>query len=106
MDPRFGGVIWTNHALKRLSERGIKQGDAWVTLRRPQQSRYTAGKNAWIYYRDYGNTRLEVVAKQNERKEWVILSVWSSVITPGTNLTKLVKEDIFKRFLRVIRLIR
>ena len=31
MDRNFGGVIWTNHALDRLRERGIKQGDAWVT---------------------------------------------------------------------------
>lgn len=77
MDQHFGGVIWTNHALERLAERGIKQGDAWVTFQHPQSSRYAATEGAWVYYRNYGRWRIEVVAKQNERKEWLILSVWS-----------------------------
>ncbi|MEJ2347851.1 MAG: DUF4258 domain-containing protein [Patescibacteria group bacterium] len=77
MDNKFGGVIWTNHALKRLKERKISQGDAWATFRRPEQSRYAKTKGAWVYYRTYGNQRVEVVAKQNEKKEWIIMSVWS-----------------------------
>lgn len=86
MDRNYGGVIWTNHALSRLSERGIKQGDAWAVWNRPEQSRYSNTKGAWIYYRTFpasargetgGSERIEVVAKKNERSEWVILSVWS-----------------------------
>jgi len=90
MDKNFGGVIWTNHALGRLKERGIKQGDAWATWKRPDQSRYAASKGAWVYYRTFGNQKIEVVAKHlpagkagNERKEWVILSVWSTQSVPG-----------------------
>lgn len=77
MDPRFGGVIWTNHALEKLKERGIKQSDAWATWRNPQQSRRARIPGAWVYYRTYGNEKIEVVAKKNEKGEWVILSVWS-----------------------------
>ena len=77
MNKNFGGIIWTNHALKRLKERNIKQGDAWVTWKRPDQSRYATKKGAWIYYKTYGNQRIEVVAKKNEKKEWIVLSVWS-----------------------------
>ncbi|KKR09982.1 MAG: hypothetical protein UT38_C0017G0001, partial [Microgenomates group bacterium GW2011_GWA2_39_19] len=51
MDQHYGGVIWTNHALQRLRERGIKQGDAWVTWRRPDKSRYATAQGAWIYYK-------------------------------------------------------
>ncbi|GEM_PF-1148494 len=80
MDPHFGGVIWTKHALQRLSQRGIRQGDAWATFQRPEQSRYAKTQGAWIYYKTYGNEKLEVVAKQNDRKEWVILTVWSRPI--------------------------
>ena len=80
MGNKFDGVIWTNHALQRLRERGIKQGDAWATWKNPDKSRYAKAKGAWIYYRTYGNQRIEVVAKQNERKEWVILSVWSKTV--------------------------
>ncbi len=78
MDNRFGGVIWTNHALDRMRERGIKQGDAWATWRNPQESRKGTAPGSWVYYRTYGDTRIEVVAKQNERHEWIILSVWST----------------------------
>lgn len=84
MDKNYGGVVWTNHALQRLSERGIKQGDAWATWSRPEQSRYAASQGAWVYYRTWGNTRIEVVAKQDERKKWLILSVWSKPIYANT----------------------
>lgn len=81
MDKNFGGVIWTNHALKRLAERGISQGDVWATFRRPDQSRYAEARGAWVYYKTYGNQKIEVVAKQNESKEWIILSVWSCPVS-------------------------
>jgi hypothetical protein len=77
MDKYFGGVIWTNHALARLQERGIKQGDAFVAFQHPDSSRYAATERAYVYYKTWGNDRIEVVAAQNERKQWVILSVWS-----------------------------
>ena len=77
MDRNFGGVIWTNHALSRMRERGVKQGDAWATFKRPDQSRYAKARGAWVYYKTYGNQKIEVVAKQNEKKQWVILSIWS-----------------------------
>jgi len=77
MDNHFGGVIWTNHALDRLRERGIKQGDAWATWRNPEDSKKGSAQGSWIYYKTFNSTRIEVVAKQNEKKEWLILSVWS-----------------------------
>ncbi|MFZ5932599.1 MAG: DUF4258 domain-containing protein [Patescibacteria group bacterium] len=94
MDPRFGGVIWTNHALERMRERGISQSDAWATWSRPEQSRFAASKGAWVYYRTYKHEKIEVVAKKNERGQWVILSVWSRPI-----YGKEVKTESFLRFL-------
>ncbi len=83
MDNHFGGVIWTNHALERLRIRGIKQGDAWATWNRPEQSRKGSGSllGAWFYYRTWGNQKIEVVAKQNEKREWIIISVWSDTVS-------------------------
>ncbi len=79
MDNKFGGIIWTNHALERLRQRNISQGDAWATWNRPEQSRKGASGN-WVYYKTYGNQKIEVVAKQNEKGEWLILSVWSKPV--------------------------
>lgn len=101
MDNHFGGVIWTNHALDRLRERGIKQGDAWATWRNPEQSRKGSSGN-WVYYRTYGSQRIEVVAKQNEKGEWLILSVWSKPVYMQTapkkeSLLKILFDKFFKK---------
>jgi hypothetical protein len=79
VDKNYGGVVWTKHALERLKKRGLKQGDAWITWRKPDQSRYAKSKGAWIYYKSFGNQRIEVVAKK-VRKGWIILSVWSKKV--------------------------
>ena len=73
----FKGVIFTNHAISRMRERGIKQGDAWATWKNPDNSRYSKRKDTWIYYRTWKDQKIEVVAKKNEKKEWIIISVWS-----------------------------
>ena len=94
MDARFGGVIWTNHALERMQDRGISQSDAWATWSRPEKSRYAVAKGAWIYYKTYGNEKIEVVAKKNEKGKWIILSVWSRPV-----YGKKAKTEPFLRFL-------
>lgn len=83
MDNHFGNIIWTNHAISRLRDRGIKQGDAWATWNRPDQSRKGTAPGSWVYYRNWGGTQIEVVAKKNEKGEWVILSVWSRPVPLG-----------------------
>lgn len=97
MDRNFGGVIWTNHAMDRMRERGIKQGDAWATWRNPEQSRAGNEKGIWVYYRTYGTERIEVVAKQNEKREWIILSVWSKTVLQKQPKTPSFWEFIYKK---------
>lgn len=74
----FGGVIWTDHALARMHERGIKQEDALAAWNNPDRKRPGTNKNGTtVYYKNYGNQKMEVVSKKNDKGEWVILSVWS-----------------------------
>ena len=101
MDRNYKGTIWTNHALQRLSERGIKQGDAWAAWRNPDQSRYAKNKKAWIYYKTFGTTKIEVVAAQNERREWVILSVWSRTVD-ASKPEKRKKSSIWNLLLKAL----
>lgn len=101
MDQYYKGTIWTNHALQRLQERGISQVDAWATLTNPQQSRKGTNKNAWVFYRTYGNDKIEVVASQNEKKQWVILSVWSRpVLGPQTYPKPNIIEQLVEKILQ------
>jgi hypothetical protein len=72
----YKGLLFTDHALSRMRERGVSQSDAWVAWRNPDQSRYAKSRGAWIYYKTFGNTKIEVVAKKNEKGEWIILSVF------------------------------
>ncbi|OGM16703.1 hypothetical protein A2V61_03250 [Candidatus Woesebacteria bacterium RBG_19FT_COMBO_47_8] len=81
MDKNYGGVIWTNHALDKMRQRGMSQSDAWATWRNPQQSRKANTPGAWVYYRTYGTEKIEVVAKKNEKGQWLILSVWSRPVS-------------------------
>jgi len=72
----YGGVVWTNHAIDRMRERGINQGDAWATWRKPDSSEFNSSKGAWVYHKNCNGENVEVVAKKNEKGDWIILSVW------------------------------
>lgn len=85
MDSNYKNLIWTNHALRRMRERGIVQSDAYAAWRNPDRSKYAKNKAAWVYYKDLNSKNIEVVVKKNEKGEWVILSVWSK--TPSSDKT-------------------
>jgi hypothetical protein len=80
MSNNYGGIVWTNHALQRLHERNVAQSDAYYTFQHPDQSRRGSSPGTWVYYKTYGNQRIEVVAKQNDKKQWIIMSVWSKPV--------------------------
>lgn len=84
----YKGLIFTNHAIQRLKDRNIKQGDAWATWSRPDKSKFAKKKGAWVYQRTWNDTMIEVVAKKNQKKEWVVLSVWSKEVYSKTPKSK------------------
>ena len=87
-DRNYGGVIWTNHALQRLKERGVNQGDAWAAWNRPDSSKFDNQRNVWIYKRVYNNYEIEIVAKKNEQGKWIVLSTWANAIKGRVNNDK------------------
>jgi len=97
MDKNYGGVIWTNHALGMLRQRSLSQSDAWATWRNPQQSRKANTPGAWVYYRTYASQKIEVVAKKNEKGEWIILSVWNRPVSPKEAKTESFLKFIFRK---------
>ncbi len=99
MERIFNGVVFTNHALERLEQRNIKQGDAWATLSHPGSSREAQRKGSWVFYRTYGDRTIEVVASKNERGEWVVLSVWDKPVGQMKSGAKIKSTSIWKRVL-------
>lgn len=86
MNNKYGGVIWTNHALQRLKERKITQSDAWYSFQHPDDQLKGSAPNSIRYYKDYGQQRIEVVAVKNEKKEWIIISCWSKMVGTGRSI--------------------
>ncbi len=72
----FGGAIWTNHALERLRQRRLPQDTAWKAFQYPEKSIPGKQDGTVEYQRWFGKSLVTVIAKQNERKEWIILSCW------------------------------
>lgn len=103
MERNFKGLIFTNHALTRLKERNISQGDAWATWNHSDQSRYAKAKGAWIYYRTFDQKKIEVVAKKNERGEWLVLSVWDRPVWENQNKVEPFFTFLLKKLWALIR---
>lgn len=80
MKNEFMGVIFTNHALQRLRERKITQSDAWYTFRHPDQQLKGKTSDSWKFSKSYGPQTIEVIAKKNKTREWIILSCWSKMM--------------------------
>lgn len=88
MKKDYGGVIWTNHAIERLQQRAISQGDAFATFNRPDKSRPGGKNGTFVYYKTWETAgrnggrhfeQIEVVATKDDGK-WIILSVWSKPV--------------------------
>jgi len=77
MKTRYLDVIFTKHAINRLHNRNLSQSDAWDTFKHPDGSLLGKTVNSRKFYKNYGKQRIEVIAKKNEKGEWVILSCWS-----------------------------
>src|SRR5438067_1442736 len=80
----YRGAIWTNHALERLGQRGLSQEMAGETFNKPD--RFIKGKkpDTIEYQKSFGNSLVTLIAKQNEKKEWIILSCWIDPPLPGS----------------------
>ena len=100
MKRKYREIYFTDHALGRLKDRGIKQGDVYATWNRPDESKFSKKKGAWIYTRDVGGNDLEVVAIKNDKGEWVVISVWSKPSDKSlTNDNKSLLRKFFDKLL-------
>src|SRR3989344_400955 len=72
----FVGAIWTNHALERLDQRGLTQNLAGQAFKNSDFS--NPGKQAGTieFKKKFNNSTVTIIAKKNERQEWIILSCW------------------------------
>ena len=72
----YQGIIWTNHALERLKARKIPQEYAWKTFRFPDGSKQGKSGGSQEFTKKIDSYSVTIITKQNDRKEWIILSAW------------------------------
>ncbi len=77
MERKYLNLIFTNHAINRLYNRGITQAKAYETFSNPDGQLPGKIAGSIKFYKNYGKQRIEVVAKKNEKGEWVVFSCWS-----------------------------
>ena len=92
----FGNVIWTNHALERLGQRGLTQDLAYKSFRYADQSFPGKNKGTTEYQKRFGNSLVTIIATQNEKSEWLILSCWIDPPLPGSIDIK--KNEYWKQY--------
>ena len=80
MKTYFMGVIFTNHAIERLHQRQITQGDAWYTFKHSDQQSRGKTPGSWKFSKSYGPQTIQVIGKKNDEGQWVILSCWSKMM--------------------------
>ncbi len=104
MKTRYLNAIFTKHAISRLYNRGLAQSDAWYTFQHPDGNLPGKTPGSKKFYKNYGQQRIEVIAKQNEEGEWVILSCWSKLMGNGKAIfpqsepliTRMIKKGLSK----------
>lgn len=101
----FGGVIWTNHALDRLDQRGLTQDLALQTYNEPDKT-MPARDGATEYQKWFDKSRVTVIVKKNERGEWLVLSNWIDPPLYGTrDFTKAAEYKVYKKSSWWVRLL-
>ncbi len=80
----YGGVIWTNHALERLKGRKIPQELAWKAFRFPETTKKGKASGSFEFSKKLDIYDITVIAKKNDRREWIIVSCWIDPPLPGS----------------------
>jgi len=92
----YRGAIWTNHALDQLLRRGLPQDLVWQTWNKPEKSLTGRNPGTMEYQKNFGNSRVTVIAKQNEKNECIIISNWVDPPLPGS--IDVIKNEQHKQY--------
>ena len=73
-------VVFTNHAITRMSQRGISGDWAWQSVKSPDKISAGKQKHTTEFIKKFNNHTVTSIAKKNDIGEWVVLSVWMDQI--------------------------
>lgn len=91
----YGGVIWTNHALKRLHDRGMTQKQAYRAFQYPDQEK-KFGDGSFEYKKQVDGSVITIIAKKNDSRDWLIISCWAD--PPFSGSIDIIKKKRYHRY--------
>lgn len=80
----YRNLIFTNHALERIKERKLMQQMAYDTFTAPDSVAEGKRTGTKEFRKRFEVSTVTLIATQNEKNEWVVLSVWIDPPLPGT----------------------
>lgn len=83
----YRGLIFTNHALTRMRERGIENEKIWETYTKPDYQDEKKN-NATERRKKFGNSEISIIFQHNNKNEAVIISCWMEPPLPGSKDAK------------------
>ncbi len=82
---KMNDVVFTNHAIDRMKERGISGDWAWQTVRTPERADPGKEKHTTEFTKKFGDHKITIIGKKNDIGEWVVLSAWMDPPLHGTH---------------------
>lgn len=88
---RYFNLIFTKHALIRISERGLTKELAWETFNHSDKTR-EAKSGGMEFAKKFENFRAILIARQNDKNEWIVISFWRDPPLPEAQDAKIAKQ--------------
>lgn len=92
----MSSYILTNHAKDRITQRKIPDSYITSTFNSPDTSSPGKQSGTHEYTKQFGIYKVTLIAKQNERYEWIIVSCWMDPPMSGTEDEK--KRNEYKAY--------
>lgn len=80
----MNNLIFTNHALKRISDRKMNKSMILQAFTSPDRKNKGKNPDTTEFIKHTGSSTITLIAKQNEKNEWIALSAWIDPPFPGT----------------------
>ena len=77
-------VVFTNHAIERIKERGMSGDWIWQAVKQPDTKMAGKEKHTTEFAKRLNGHIVTAVAKKNDIGEWVVLSAWIDPPIAGT----------------------
>lgn len=81
---KISDVVFTNHAIQRMSQRGVSGDWVWQVVKSPEISVAGKEKHTTEFTKRFGEHTVTAIGKKNDLGEWVVLSVWMDPPLAGT----------------------